>query len=488
MNMEREKRELNKVAIICHTVIVAVLLSAYAVEVLKGARTVQYYAIFAILALIPAITEWVLFRRKAADDKIKYVMGIGYTVFYTFVILTTTDVTSFTFIIPMYIIILLYSDLKFCIGLSGYGFVANLIYTIYIGLTIGIPSDAMKTYEIRIALLLLISIFMCLATSLLSKINKWKMEDINQEKDIVSKLLNSTIDVSGNMTKGIENVAEHMRVLGQAVAETKNAMHEVTSGANETADAIQNQIGQTEEIQRHIEKVENVSKSINESMEKTRNDISSGNESLDTLLAQVESSERAGTEVVTDIDELKKHMENMQSIIEIITNVASQTSLLALNASIEAARAGEAGRGFAVVASEISNLANQTQSATASITDVIQSVYDKVNVSVRAIEQLMDNNAKQNESAATVAECFEKIAESTQNADEQSRALEAVVGNLADANSVIIESVQTISSVIQEVLAHSNETYDVCDRNTDIVNKVAELVEDLNYQAQSLNG
>lgn len=485
--MEREKREINKVAAICHTVTVVVLVLAYAVEVLKGARTLNYYLIFALLALVPVISEWTLYKRKAADDKIQYVMGIGYIIFYTFVIFTTTDVTSFTFIIPLYIISVLYSDLKFCIGISASGFLLNLVFTIYTAVTAGIPSDVMKTYEIRVLLLLLLAFFLCLATSVTAKINKMKMDDINQEKDNVSRLLSHTMNVSGNMSEGIELVSEKMRELGQAVAETKGAMREVSSGTNDTADAVQNQIGQTEDIQRHIEQVESVSNSINDSMEKTRNDIQSGKESLEALLAQVEASERAGGEVVTDIDELKEYMTNMQSIIEIITSVASQTSLLALNASIEAARAGESGRGFAVVASEISNLAAQTQKATVNITEVIQSVSDKLGISVAAIEQLMKNNAKQSESAGTVAGSFEKIAESTQSADEQSRRLEQVVSNLAEANSGIIESVQTISAVIEEVSAHANETYSSCDENTEIVNKVTELVEELNIQAQSLN-
>lgn len=179
-------------------------------------------------------------------------------------------------------------------------------------------------------------------------------------------------------------------------------------------------------------------------------------------------------------------MKNMQSIIELITNVASQTSLLALNASIEAARAGEAGRGFAVVASEISSLANQTQNATVKITDVIHNVSDKLTIAVNAVQQLMRNNTSQNEAAVTVADSFEKITESTRSADEQSRMLEEVVASLAGANAGIIEGIQTISAAMEEVTAHSSETYNISDKNTGIVNQVTELVESLNRQAQSL--
>ncbi|MCM1049805.1 MAG: methyl-accepting chemotaxis protein [Clostridiales bacterium] len=484
--MDREKCEVNKVAVICHSVIVAALMSAYALEVFKGSRTIGYYAIFAVLALGPLIAEWVLYKKDAANKIMQHVMGFGYGIFYVFVVVTTTDLTAFTYAIPMYIIIILYSDVRYCLIISMSGFVVNLAFTIYQAVTVGIPAEMMPTYEIRNIVMLIIAAFLCLATNTIAKINKMKLDDINQEKENVSRLLNNIMNVSSNMSDGISDVTTRMEELGRAVLETRNAMQEVSSGANETADAIQNQIGQTEEIQKHVEKVKGVSSSICDSMLQARTDVTSGKQSLDTLLSQVESSERAGKEVVTDISELEEYMKNMQSIIEIITSVARQTSLLALNASIEAARAGEAGKGFAVVATEISDLANQTQGATVKITEVIHNVSEKLAIAVGAVEQLMNNNNKQNEMAATVADSFEKITQSTQSADDQSQMLEAVVGNLEEANSVIIESVQTISAVIEEVSAHSNETYDISDKNTDIVNQVTALVENLNEQAQIL--
>ncbi|MCM1143398.1 MAG: methyl-accepting chemotaxis protein [Lachnoclostridium sp.] len=485
--MERERKEINKVSVFCHTAVVSVILLAYALEVVKGARTIGYYGVFFLLAAIPVVFEWILYKRNGADKKIQHSLAIGYGIFYVFVIFTTTDVTSYTFAIPMYLVILLYSDLRYCVLVSTGGFLANLVFAIYQAVTVGIAQEALKTYEIRVLLMLIVAVFLCAATKVMAKINQMKMDELKVEKDNTERLLQHTMQVSGEMSRGIEEVADKMGVLGGAVLETRNAMQEVSTSTNETADAIQNQIGQTEEIQRHIEQVENVSQSINDSMEQSRNNITDGKQSLEVLLEQVESSDVAGQKVVADIDMLKEYMSNMQSIIEIITNVADQTGLLALNASIEAARAGEAGRGFAVVASEISGLANQTQSATVNITDVIKNVSDKLTIAVDAIEELMQNNAKQNESAAVVAESFEKISESIGNADNQSRILGEVVGELAAANSGIIEGVQTVSAVMEEVSAHSGETYNISDKNADIVSQVSKLVEDLNVQAQSLN-
>lgn len=485
--MEREKREINKVAVFCHTIIAIALLASYALEVVKGARTIGYYIVFVIFAATPLIMEWILYKRNPADTKIQHVLGIGYEIFYVFVIFTTNNVTAFTFAIPLYIVIALYSDLRYCIFISMSGFAANIIFTIYQALTVGIAAEEMATYEIRNILMFLVAVFLCMTTDVMSKISKMKMEELEKEKETVSTLLNNVMSISGKMSEGIGDVRLQMQELGEAVSETRNAMQEVSGGTSDTANAIQKQLGQTEEIQRHVEEVENVSKNIGESMEQAKGDLQHGKESLDTLLARVESSEQAGNEVVTDIGELEEYMKNMQSIIELITSVASQTSLLALNASIEAARAGEAGKGFAVVATEISSLANQTQSATVNITEVINNVSSKLTIAVNAVEQLMNNNKMQNESAVTVADSFEKITRNTENANDQSGMLEEVVANLAAANAGIIEGIQTISAVMEEVTAHSNETYNISDRNAGIVEHVSSLVENLNEQAQSLN-
>lgn len=479
-------KAMNKVAVVCHAMIVAVLELAYLLEVIKGSRTIGYYLVFSMIALLPVAAELLMYKRVPADAKLKYVIGATYSVLYLFVVFTTVSLVAFTYIIPICLVLVLYSDVKLCAWVSGTGVVVNLVFLGWQGMTGGLRPEDMANYEIRVALLLLVAVFLCLSTKTLERINQAKLAELDREKNNVSGLLERVMRISGQMSAGILDVAGQMQELGSAVSETRNAMQEVSAGTNETAESIQNQLGKTEEIQNHIGQMAEVVDAITQSMTESKDWVRLGRENLVILTRQMESAEAAGMQAVEDMKALEEYTANMQTIIDLITNVASQTSLLALNASIEAARAGEAGKGFAVVATEISNLANQTQEATVNITDVIQNVSGKLKVAAGAVEELMASTKKQNESAVHAADSFEKIAAGTEQVDEQGRKLDQAVRRLTDANAVIVESVQTISSIMQEVSAHSQETFAVSENNTRIVSQVDRLVEDLSSQAQQL--
>lgn len=482
-----EGKATNKVALACHIVLAVVLETSYFLEVMKGARTIPYYMVFSVLALGPVIWEIFRYRMHPDSPRLKYYIGAFYTIFYIFVVFTTVNAIAFTFIIPIYMVLILYSDLRLCAAVSGTGFAVNVIFLIYQALAGGLDKADMATYEIRMALLILMAVFICLSTQTLARVNQAKLSELNKEKETVSDLLRNVMTVSGQMSEGIVDMTGHMLELGGAVSETRNAMQEVSAGTNDTAESIQNQLGKTEEIQNSIEQMAKIVESIGASVEQANDSVKNGRHNIDMLMRQMTVSEKIGKEVVEDMKALEEYTTNMQSIIDLITSVASQTSLLALNASIEAARAGEAGRGFAVVATEISNLANQTQTATVNITEVIQNVSSKLAIAVEAVGQLMESSRKQSESAAQASESFGLIAEGTEHVNGQSAYLSDAVAKLSDANGGIVESIQTISAIVQEVSAHAQETYTVSDRNTGIVQEVTRLVEDLNEQAGKLN-
>ena len=101
------------------------------------------------------------------------------------------------------------------------------------------------------------------------------------------------------------------------------------------------------------------------------------------ILDSKSSVEKAGSiiaETTSNIEAVHEASSKIKDITKLIEDIAFQTNILALNASVEAARAGEQGKGFAVVASEVRNLAQTTQTSVKSITDLIENVYEKINI------------------------------------------------------------------------------------------------------------
>ena len=143
--------------------------------------------------------------------------------------------------------------------------------------------------------------------------------------------------------------------------------------------------------------------------------------SVNEISRQVQESSRIAGEAVkqaqqTDarINELSKAAGRIGDVVKLITAIAEQTNLLALNATIEAARAGEAGRGFAVVASEVKPLASQTAKATDEIGTQIAGMQTATQDSVAAIKEIGGTIGRISEIAATIAAAVEEQGAATQ--------------------------------------------------------------------------
>ncbi|MBR4759607.1 MAG: chemotaxis protein, partial [Lachnospiraceae bacterium] len=210
-------------------------------------------------------------------------------------------------------------------------------------------------------------------------------------------------------------------------------------------------------------------------------------ENMNNLELEVEASREHSDSAAKELEQLEGYTQQMQTIVELINNVADQTSLLALNASIEAARAGEAGRGFSVVATEISNLANQTQAATDDIQQLIANINHKLDDVAKAINTFIEGSAKQHDVALETVKSLGTIQTDTSSIEHNAEGLTTAVERLADANRKIVESIQNISAITEEVSAHSNETYESSRTNTETVNEMMGIVEHLNQQTALLH-
>jgi methyl-accepting chemotaxis protein len=490
MENEKQMTDLalaNQVLMRCYIVITAVLDIAYLIEVIKGSRTIGYYAVFFVIGIIPLVISGMLYLKNKDSNAVRIVASAGYAVLYTFVICTSTSVLAFTYILPMLIAITAYSERKLVLRI-GIGVLAvNIIDVIVKFITAKDQLPDSATLEIRFAVLILCCIYLVVVTKGLDTVSQRKIKAADDASRSSSQLLERTMTISGNMAELIAEVSEKMGKLRDSLNNTMTAMQEVSRGTENTVEAVQNQINKTEDIQNNISNVRQVSDVISDDMDKAQQEISKGHVNLQELVEQVEQTNQAGVRASEELASLSTYAEKMGTIISVIEEIASQTSLLSLNASIEAARAGEAGKGFAVVASEISSLAGQTTQATTEITSIIENITEALQKVVDVIGELVDNNRLQGEKAGNTSSSFEGVENASQSIQEQSEKLADMVRKLAGANAEIVENIQTVSAITEEVTSHSDETYANSKENGEIASQVMELVGQLQGLADQLD-
>ena len=479
-----EKAYVNRSASICYSVITACLAVAYVLEFVKDARGIGYTILMLALSLVPSVLCWILYKKKPDTAAIMYVMGIGFSILYAFAVLTTTSNFTYTYIFPMMIVVTLYSSIQNSVAVCVVSIVVNGADIIYRLLTDKMGTVTLADAEIRVAGVFVVGIFLIVSTVCLKRTNDMRMALINAQKDTADKALKDNLNMAAKISADIAGVTGKMEELGASVVHIQESMKQVADGSNETSEAVQQQLHKTEDIQRYIADVKNTSDSITHEMQMALEVLGKGNSHVVTLGEQVKKSVDANNMMLEKMEALNTHAENMNTIIETITDVANRTGLLALNASIEAARAGEAGRGFAVVAGEVSALSGQTKDATVNIVDLIRNMNDELVAVKEAITMVTECNRAYAASTGEVSESFHKISDSTKSIGNQVELMERIIRSLEVANGGIVDSIQTISAITEEVSAHSGETYDACEKNSAMVQEVNAIVNDLNTAAK----
>ena len=191
--------------------------------------------------------------------------------------------------------------------------------------------------------------------------------------------------------------------------------------------------------------------------------------SVSEIARQVQESSRIASEAVTQaektdarIAELSQAAARIGDVVKLITAIAEQTNLLALNATIEAARAGEAGKGFAVVASEVKQLAAQTAKATDEIGTQIHGMQSATADSVSAIKEIGSTIARIAEIASTIAAAVEEQGAATQeiarNVGEAAKGTAQVASNIVDVNHGAGETGSASTQVFASAQSLSSES------------------------------
>ncbi len=399
----------NKTAIIGLVIMNLVLAAAYLIEVFKGTRTIGSYAVVAVLCILPTLFCILRYAGKNNTKSVRYIGGIGFLLLYGYIMFTTSTDLAFCYIIVMYVILMVYGDLKYSIVIGVYAFALNIAVIVWKAMNGKLQGAEITNAEIILACILLTTIFGTMAVKKITEINSASLKRAEEEREKADILVDKTLKAAAHITDNIEIAFIAAEDLEKSIETTQKAMDDLSQGTSEAAGAVEQQKQDTEEISQYIQEVEAASETMGMAMMESRECLADGKLVMNRLQEQVKNSEEHSAVVAKEMEELKVYADQMQIVMQLISNVAKQTGLLALNASIEAARAGEAGRGFSVVATEISSLASQTSEATGDIDNLIESITKSVNKVGYAVGELIESNKLQNEYVGTAAKSFEGI-------------------------------------------------------------------------------
>ncbi|MBP9566436.1 MAG: methyl-accepting chemotaxis protein [Sulfurospirillum sp.] len=197
------------------------------------------------------------------------------------------------------------------------------------------------------------------------------------------------------------------------------------------------------------------------------------NTTILTLTSEIQHSAAIEIELASKIQQLSSDAEQVKSVLTVISDIADQTNLLALNAAIEAARAGEHGRGFAVVADEVRKLAERTQSSLAQINATINVI----------VQSIMDSSEQMSQNSKRV----ESLANTASGVESKINDMFTIMNKATQDSDLTIENYLKTSKDIEVMIQDVSKVNELSRQNARSVEEIAGAAEHLSRMTENLN-
>lgn len=338
-----------------------------------------------------------------------------------------------------------------------------------------------------------------------------RMAEGHLDIQLGEKLLNRRDEI-GDMGRAEQSL---VKVLHEIVTNLQSASQELFETGNKLDSMATSSSNATDEISRAVNDISKGAVSQAEEIESASSEISSMGELIGkiaeqagTLAKEAENMSEAGdasaatmgdlsnsndktTAAITRIGEqirlTDESIRKISEATELITNIASQTNLLSLNASIESARAGEAGRGFAVVATEIQKLAVQSNDAAVEIQQIINTLQAE---STKTVEEMQNAEGLVKEQQGKLDETkvkFKAVNSGIEVSKGGTEQIRKSADSCNDARATVMDVISNLSAISEENAASSEETTASMEELNATINLLAGEAGNLKKISQQLN-
>ncbi len=288
-----------------------------------------------------------------------------------------------------------------------------------------------------------------------------------EQRDTIAETARDADEISDQLSSAADE-------LSAQVEESRRGAEIQQQRASETATAM-------EQMNSTVLEVARSAGEASENARATKDKALEGQDLVGMVVKSIKVLEANSEELKSSMEELGLRTDSIGKVMNVITDIADQTNLLALNAAIEAARAGEAGRGFAVVADEVRKLAEKTMDATKEVGEAIASIQNSTKTNITATENAVESIVESTDLVARSGEALDEIVRMVEISADQIHG----IATAAEEQSATSEQINRATEEINVISAEAAETTIQSAYAIAEVAKLAAQIKDLIRNMQS---